>query len=132
MEFLYRYYYHFFKLHRRDRLTGLNKNIPWFSTLSQLALGTLCLILGLYWGLTWLAGATSKTGGIQKHHIFVLLPLCFLAWYYALFDLLKVDKMSGKSELFSAGDSKETGPIYWIVWVGSLCLPVVIAILRNV
>ncbi|MCE6991199.1 hypothetical protein [Dyadobacter sp. CY323] len=131
MMFLYRYYYHFFKLHRRDELAGVNKNIPWFSALIQIVLATLCFLLGLYWGLTWLFGVTSKTGGLQKHHIFFLLPACFAAWYYILFDLLKVDKVSGRTDALRINPEEENSFLYWVIWFGSVLLPVVIAVFKN-
>ena len=131
MEFLYRYYHHFYKLHRRDQLAGINKNIPWFSAVVQLSFGMLCLVLGLYWGLAWLFGASSGTWGVQKPHIFLLLPICFLAWYYLLFNLLKVDKISGTTDLFDVRMTKQNTLLYWALWLGSISLPLVVAALRT-
>lgn len=132
MEFFYRYYYHFYRLHRRDHLTGINKNIPWFSALSQIAFGTLCFVLGLYWLMTWLSGITSNTGGVQKYHVLLLLPICFAAWYYLLFKQLRVDKLSGKTDLYSTTLNNEKGFLYWIIWIGSVLFPFAVAVLRKV
>lgn len=135
MKFLYRYYYTFFLLHKKDVDEGRIRDPAWASTLIQMAAGVGLFIAGVFFTIVYLMDTFEKTRHTWMFNkiwgTFLIMVVPFITLYLLLFHVYKVNKDTGLTPKYRFEVETKTTWAFWAFWMFSVLLPFFMAALKN-